>query len=189
MRNLIGLRKLAAIAVVPVSMLLLGMFGAAPASPGSGEEGAPRVAVGKGAAGMVEAGRVPFEQRLRDQYLADHGTQFSLGVLEDTPQHRQVLKEISAAGRSEKDRVGRYAWLNKMYPDIRFNGWSGVLLGVEPTPGGLKVTLAITPRVSRPREHAMTVMGLRESYILTDEGLVYLTTEPEGVPPGVVTFN
>ena len=181
-------RKLVSFASMPIPMVCLGMSLATPASSNPGVDVAPCVACGKNTSGMAEAGRVRFEQKLQAQYLADHGTDISLGEFKDDQLHRQLIQEIGVVGRSKKDRSSYYTWLDRMYPDIKCNGWRGRLVGAEPTADGLKVSLVVTPIITLPRHAAMSVMSLLETYVRTDKSLVYVSTEPIGVP-GAVTFN
>jgi len=188
MRKFFGSHKIAA---VSGTLLLVSLLGISSAAPGGQyfplDAPTPAPIRKKVDPSKLEAARAQLEQERLARYWEDFGTEIGLGQFPDEPLFRQLVQELSVAGRSAKDRGRFYLWLNKD-PEIRCNGWRGRLMSVEPTRDGLKVTLAVTPTISRPQGGGMSVMSLLETYVRTNKGWVHVMTKPDGVP-GLIIFN
>ena len=97
------------------------------------------------------------------EYLTYRGT--SIEIKPDTPVasrdlHASIAKAFSTANLLPQARLAHFAWLDhSILPDLRCNGWGGVIHEVKPARRGLFVTVSVSPVLALPHGGPVSTPG------------------------------
>jgi hypothetical protein len=77
----------------------------------------------------------------------------------------------------------------KEFPDLRLQGWNGIVQEVRETPEGAIARITISPSLSSLKDGTALAGHLEETYRRTDAGWVYVEGKPgETWHPRVIVF-
>ncbi|WP_165246264.1 hypothetical protein [Paludisphaera soli] len=147
----------------------------------------PRPA-GKGRGVPPEQFAAWLNEEHRRQHFADLGVRLSGDPDHPDPARDRAAEELTRQAPVPPERLARFEWL-KEFPDLRLQGWNGIVQEVRETPAGAIARITISPSLSS-LEHGHPKVGyLEETYRRTDAGWVYVEGKPgESWHPRVIVY-
>ncbi|WP_406699285.1 hypothetical protein V5E97_10465 [Singulisphaera sp. Ch08] len=91
---------------------------------------------------------------------------------------RKIATLITKADFLPQARLDQFTWL-KQHPEIRINGWTGLIQSVTPTSGGWSVRVAVRPDLDHMGEMRMIFTGdcFFETYLFDGQNIRYVAGE------------
>ncbi|WP_406698699.1 hypothetical protein V5E97_07405 [Singulisphaera sp. Ch08] len=123
------------------------------------------------------------EASLTYQYVNYVGTQIAIDPQFKLPV--DVAGLLRKADWKSPDRLAYFDWL-KAVPDLRCNGWDGILTKADAIEGGYVINVTFKPILASPEGSHKTASAFNEVYELSNQGLKYVSGSGNSLPPMLI---